>query len=209
MSSEKDGPEEFIRTHLHVHPAAMLPEILLYTAHPGSRLRQLVGETDVPPYWAYGWAGGTVLARLLLDDPHHVNGIRVLDLGCGSGVVGIAAAKAGAVQVMAADIDANALAATRLNASLNRVDIETIEGDLLGGPLPQADMVLVGDLFYEKATAARVLPWLKACREAGKSVLIGDPFRAHLPKGSLNRIATYEVPDFGSGSGRAGVFTLP
>lgn len=203
------SPEEFIQNNLRIEPARLLPEILLYTAHPGSRLSQLVGEGGVPPYWAYGWAGGTVLARHMLDRPEVVRGSHVLDLGCGSGVVGIAAAKAGAVRVTASDIDANALAATRLNAALNEVAIEVVEGDLIGGPLPEVDIVLVGDLFYDRDTAARVLPWLQACRTAGKTILIGDPFRAHLPQDSLRLVADYEVPDFGSGSGRAGVFVLP
>lgn len=201
--------EDFIRTNLRVEPARFLPEISLYAAHPGSRLSQLIGDDETPPYWAYGWAGGTVLARHLLDRPEVVRGKNVLDLGCGSGLVGIAAAKAGAVRVTASDIDANALAATRLNAALNGVEIEIAQGDLISGPLPQADMVLVGDLFYDRETAARVLPWLKTGRAAGRTVLIGDPFRAHLPQDSLRLVATYDVPDFGSGSGRAGVFSLP
>ncbi|MDP9835872.1 putative nicotinamide N-methyase [Neorhizobium huautlense] len=201
--------EDFIRTNLRVEPARFLPEISLYAAHPGSRLSLLIGDEGEPPYWAYGWAGGTVLARHVLDFPETVRGRRVLDLGCGSGVVGIAAAKAGAVRVTASDIDANALAATRLNAALNEVDIDLAEGDLIGGPLPQADIVLVGDLFYDRETAEKMLPWLQACRAAGKTVLIGDPFRAHLPQDSLRLVASYDVPDFGSGSGRAGVFSLP
>ncbi|MGI2030859.1 class I SAM-dependent methyltransferase [Rhizobium panacihumi] len=203
------SPAEFIRNNLRVEPARFLPEISLYTAHPGSRLSQLGGYEGEPPYWAYGWAGGTVLARHLLDFPETVRGRRVLDLGCGSGVVGIAAAKAGASHVLASDIDAYALAATRLNAALNEVEIDLAEGDLTGGPLPEVDIVLVGDLFYDKATAARILPWLSACRAAGKTVLIGDPFRAHLPQDSLKLVASYDVPDFGSGNGRAGVFSLP
>jgi len=198
------SPDDFIRSNLRIEPARLLPTIRLYTAHPGSRLSQLVGDAEVPPYWAYGWAGGTVLARHMLDRPEVVRGSHVLDLGCGSGVVGIAAAKAGAVRVTASDIDANALAATRLNAALNEVEIDIVEGDLIGGLLPEVDIVLVGDLFYDRDTAARVLPWLQACRAAGKTILIGDPFRAHLPQDSLRRVADYEVPDFGSGSGRAG-----
>lgn len=203
------SPEEFIRNNLRVEPARLLPEILLYTAHAGSRLRDLIGDAEAPPYWAYGWAGGTVLARHLLDFPDAVQGRSVLDLGCGSGVVGIAAAKAGASCVLASDIDAIALAATKLNAALNAVGIEIAEGDLIDGPLPSVDIVLVGDLFYDKAIAARVLPCLSACRAAGKTVLIGDPFRAHLPQESLQLVASYDVPDFGSGNGRAGVFSLP
>lgn len=202
--------EKFIRSNLRIEPARLLPEISLYTAHPGSRLSQLICDTDAPPYWAYGWGGGTVLARHILDQPELVRDRRVLDLGCGSGVVGIAAAKAGASHVLASDIDTNAHAATRLNALLNRVLIDIAEGDLTNGPLPDVELVLAGDLFYDLRTAAKVLPWLSACRSAGITVLIGDPFRAHLPVSQLTLIASYDVPDFGTETaGRAGVFSLP
>lgn len=201
--------DAFIRKNLQIEPARLLPEIALYTAHPGSRLRDLVGDAETPPYWAYGWAGGTVLARHLLDRPGLLADRRVLDLGCGSGVVGIAAMKAGAAHVLASDIDPHALAATRLNAMLNAVEIDIVQGDLIGGVLPDVDLVLVGDLFYDRQTAARGLPWLQACRAGGMDVLIGDPFRAHLPQDRLRLVADYEAPDFGSGNGRAGVFSLP
>ncbi|MGE7371161.1 class I SAM-dependent methyltransferase [Neorhizobium sp. NPDC001467] len=205
-------PEAFIRRHLRVEPAPLVTDIRLYTAHPGSRLGRLLegGEaTDVPPYWAYGWAGGTVLACFVLDERHHVAGRRVLDLGCGSGLVGIAAAKAGAARVIASDIDANALTATRLNAALNGVSVETLAGDLLAGAPPaDVDVVLVGDLFYDRGTAERAWSWLSACRSVGLQVLIGDPFRAHLPRERLLLIDSRDVPDFGSVGAKAGVFCL-
>lgn len=203
----------FIRANLHIEHARMLPEIRVYTAHPGSRIGRLEGSHSgnalVPPYWAYGWAGGTVLARHILDHPEIVRGRRVVDLGSGSGVVGIAARMAGALSVLASDVDPRALVATRLNAELNGVELDTVEGDLTDQAPPRVDIVLVGDLFYDARTAAKVLQFLTACVAAGIVVLIGDPYRAHLPEDRLSLVAAYEVPDFGSGTGgRAAVFAL-
>jgi predicted nicotinamide N-methyase len=204
----------FITRNLRLQPAPALADILLYTAHPASRLSRLGGtDPDAPaPYWAYGWAGGTVLARHVLANPAIVCGRRVLDLGAGSGIVAIAAAKAGAVNVVAADTDPNAIAAIALNADANGVSVGVLHADLLAEPPPDVDVILVGDLFYEEELAKRALVYLTTCRAAGIDVLIGDPFRAPLPTESLRCIAAYPVPDFGDGIGRgetrAGVFTI-
>lgn len=130
----------FILENLRLEPAPGVPEIRLYRAHAGSRLSRL-GET--PPYWAYHWAGGTVLARYILDHPQTVQGRRVLDLGTGSGLVAIAAAMAGA-EVRAVDINPRAIAAAELNAQANGVRIAVSEGDLLAGDPPETDLILVG-----------------------------------------------------------------
>ncbi|KQV81822.1 hypothetical protein ASC90_04285 [Rhizobium sp. Root1220] len=204
----------FIVANLRLQPAPGLPSILLYIAHPGSGLSRLgAGKSnDPPPYWAYGWAGGTVLAHHILKHPDIVRGRRVLDLGAGSGVVAISAARCGAAGVTAADIDENAISAVALNAEANRVAVETLHDDLLLGPPPAVDIILAGDLFYDQALAERALPFLAACRTVGIDVLIGDPRRATLPESRLRLIAEYMVPDFGNAlEGRivlGGVFTI-
>ncbi|WP_443748625.1 class I SAM-dependent methyltransferase [Asticcacaulis solisilvae] len=203
-------PRAFIEANLHVRPAPGVPEIRLYAAHPASRLSRIAG--DVSPYWAYGWAGGTVLARYLLDTPHIAKGKHVLDLGTGSGIAAIAAALTGAAEIQAIDIDPNAIAATQLNAELNGVAIATRCADILDDPAPGADLILIGDVFYDEAVARRVLPFARRCRDAGCDVLIGDPGRKPLPVDALQRIATFPVPDFGDVAGNllsdSGVYLL-
>lgn len=197
------GAPSFIRTHLHVVAVPFIPEIRLYTAHPGSGLRRLTeteGDADpLPPYWAYPWAGGLVLARYFLDRPEIVTGRRVLDLGAGSGLVGIAAMRAGASEVIAAEIDRNGVAAIGLNAAENDVSITAIGSDVTLGLPPSVDLVAVGDLYYESRLAERVTAFLDRCLDAGIDVLIGDPGRAYLPRSRLRQLAEYRVPDFGVG----------
>lgn len=152
-----------------------------------------------------------MLARYLLDRPDVVAGRPVLDLGAGSGVVGIAAAKAGATEVIAADVDPYAIAAIGLNATLNEVTVLPVLVDQAMGEPPATDIVCVGDLFYEAALAERVTAFLDLCLEQGIEVLIGDPWRAHLPHSRLRLLAEYVVPDFGAaaaGSPPSGVFAF-
>lgn len=196
---------------MHLLAVPSLPEIRLYTAHPASRLGRFTGRGSAP-YWAYQWAGGLALARHILDRPETVRGRRVLDLGAGSGIVGIAAAKCGAAEILAAEIDRNAVAALGLNAVANDVVITTIGHDLTIGPALDVDLVLVGDLFYARDLAERVLGFLERCSAAGNSVLIGDPGREFLPRERLDLVAEYTVSDVGEARGmaakRAGVFSL-
>jgi predicted nicotinamide N-methyase len=124
----------------------------------------------------------------------------VLDLGAGSGIVGIAAAKSGAKKVIAADIDRYAIAAIGLNAAANGVAISTFLGDLTSGAPPAVEMVLVADLFYEAGLAQRVTAFLDRCLESDIEVLVGDPWRAFLPKMRLKLLAQYPGPDFGNSS---------
>jgi predicted nicotinamide N-methyase len=194
-------PIQFIQDNMRIAPAPGLPEIRLYTAHPASGLWRLVGRggesADPPPYWAYHWAGGTALARHILDRPETVAGLSVLDLGAGSGIVAIAAAKAGARAVFAADIDRNAIAAIGLNAAANDVAVSATSGDLTAGAPPAVDLIAVGDLFYEQALANRVTAFLDLCLAAGVKILVGDPYRAYLPVPRLRLLAEYAVADFG------------
>jgi len=205
---------EFIRVNLCLSAVPSLPEIRLYTAHPGSGLRRLSGpeRENAAPYWAYQWPGGLALARYVLDRPETVAGSSVLDLGAGSGLVAIAAAKAGAGKVIAAEIDRHAVAALRLNADANDVALEIATHDLTAGPPPPVGVVLVGDLFYESGLAQRVTAFLDRCLAAGVTVFVGDPGRAHLPRARLRTLAEYPVPDFGGGgstdTGKSTVFLL-
>ncbi|CDX45890.1 Methyltransferase small [Mesorhizobium sp. ORS 3359] len=202
-------PAEFIKANLRLAPVPALPEIRLYQAHPGSGLRRLLEPDDgdegaaepQPPYWAYAWAGGAVLARYVLDRPSIVAGKRVLDLGAGSGLVGIAAAKAGARAVIAAEMDRNGVVALRLNAEANGIAIEIRGEDVTGGQPPAVDLVLAGDVFYAQDVGQRVMPFLDRCLAAGIDVLVGDPGRAWLPRPRLCLLGEYQVPDVGGNGG--------
>jgi predicted nicotinamide N-methyase len=151
------------------------------------------------PYWAYHWGGGLALARYILSHPELVTGRTVLDLGAGSGIVAIAAAKAGAKNVVAADIDPYAIAVTGLNAAANGVAVSPFLGDLTTGSPPEVDVVLVGDLFYDADLAERVTAFLDDCLRSKIEVLVGDPWRAFLPRTRLRLLAEYPGPDFGQG----------
>lgn len=192
----------FIRANLPASPVPGVPELRMYKAGPASGVGRL-GEAA--PYWAYWWAGGLALARYLLDHPAQVAGRRVLDLGAGSGLVGIAAARAGAVHVTAAEIDPRARAAIACNAALNGVSIADILGEITDGPVPDADLLLVGDVFYAPEVATRITAFLDRCGIAGIDVLVGDPWRAPLPVERLTLLARYDVAETGTAR-PAGVF---
>lgn len=188
----------FIRENTRVLPASYVPEVKLYLADDAVSLWQLteeqLGELGLPPpFWAFAWAGGQALARYVLDHPQIVAGKSVLDVASGSGLVGIAAMLAGARDALAADIDRFAGDAARLNAALNGVALETTDADLIGAEVSQ-EVILVGDLFYDRDLAPRVYDWLLKLRDGGKSVLIGDPGRTYLPKDKLEQIAAYDIP---------------
>lgn len=192
----------FIAANLPLQAAPGLPEILIHTATPQSGLRRLAAGRN--PYWAWCWAGGLALARHILGDRGIVAGRRVLDLGAGSGLVGIAAARAGAAHVLAVDSDADAVAAIEVNAAANGIPLDVLHADLLDGPAPAADVVLVGDLFYDRELARRAADFLARCVEAGAQALVGDPGRAFLPLDRLELLAEHSARDFGeSGAGES------
>lgn len=147
-----------------------------------------------PPFWAFAWAGGQALARYVLDHPDEVAGKRVLDFASGSGIVGIAAMRAGAGHATATDIDPFCGAALAVNAELNEVRIDFTDQNLLDAPPPDVDVILAGDICYEKPLADQVMNWLAAAHVRGTRVLIGDPGRSYFPRVGLEKLAEYEVP---------------
>lgn len=197
--SDTTAAEAFIAANTRPLSPPLVPEIRLHLAEESlpiwQKTEEELGEMNVPPpYWAFAWAGGQALARYLLDNPALVAGKSVVDLGSGSGLTAIAAKLSGASTVLAADIDALALAATRLNAALNGVAIEATRDDLLSHTPRPSDIVLVGDLFYERELAARVTAYIEKAAAAGARVLIGDPKRSYFPAGRFTLAAEYQVP---------------
>jgi len=196
---DPDARAAFIRRHTAVAAPPLVPELRVHLATEVTPLwqateRLLQAEHLPPPFWAFAWPGGQALARWLLDHPDSVAGRRVLDLGAGSGLGAIAAARAGAAAVLAADMDAFACTAVRLNAALNGVAVEVAMRDVTAGPVPEADLVIAGDVCYERAAADRITVWLRQRAAEGVQVLIGDPGRTYLPKEGLELLARYDVP---------------
>jgi predicted nicotinamide N-methyase len=188
----------FIHANTTVMAPPLVPEVKLHLAHEAVPLWQKteeeLGEMGLPPpFWAFAWAGGQALSRHILDHPELVRGKRVVDLASGSGLVGIAAMKAGANSVFAADIDGFSVEAIRLNAALNDVAVSATADDLLQSPPPACDVILVGDLFYEKDLASRVYTWLVEAEERGITTLVGDPGRSYLPREKLQNLGEYKV----------------
>jgi predicted nicotinamide N-methyase len=187
-------PDDFIKANSRLMSPPLVPEIKLHLAAAVVPLWRATEEELAeaglpPPYWAFAWAGGQALARHVLDHPALVLGKRVLDIGAGSGLVGLAAVKAGAAQVLAADIDAFACAAIRLNAQANDCALAVTQEDLIG--IAGAwDVILVGDLFYERPLAERLQAWLKPMSAV---VLLGDPGRNYFPKTNVEKLASYSV----------------
>ncbi|KLK94233.1 50S ribosomal protein L11 methyltransferase [Microvirga vignae] len=188
----------FIRAETRLLPVPHTPELSLYVADEATELwhrtEEELGEIGLPPpFWAFAWAGGQALARYILDHPETVRGRRILDFASGSGLVAIAAMRAGAAEVIACDIDSFAIAAIQLNAEANSVTVTPVQTDLIGQDQGW-DTVLAGDICYERDLAERVTDWLFALSRKGATVLIGDPGRSYLPKERLERLEVYEVP---------------
>lgn len=191
-------PRAFVLQQTRLSEPSLVPEFQLYLADEAVPLwqatEQVLERVNVPPpYWAFAWPGGQALARLLLDQPNLVAGQRVVDLGAGCGIASLAAARAGAASVLAADIDAFAAAAIALNAEANGVVLSTTTDNLLGQPL-DADVLLIGDMCYERALAEAVLAWARPAAAAGRLALLADPGRAYRPTDGLAAMADYVVP---------------
>ncbi|MBP2150074.1 putative nicotinamide N-methyase [Xanthobacter flavus] len=198
MSRPITDPAAFIRAETRLRPVPLVPEISLHVADEAvpiwHRTEEELGELGLPPpFWAFAWAGGQALARHVLDHPETVRGRRVLDFASGSGLVGIAAMKAGASSVSCADIDPFAVAAIALNGEANGVVLTPVQDDLIGRD-DGWDTVLAGDIAYERDLAEKVFAWLLALAGRGATVLIGDPGRTYLPKDRLEKLAEYSVP---------------
>jgi predicted nicotinamide N-methyase len=190
-------PAQFIRDNTELIAPPLVPEIRLRLATEIVPLwrkteEELEAEGIPPPYWAFAWAGGQALARFLLDHPHEIAKRSVLDVGSGSGLAAIAAAKAGAHRVLASDIDPFALTAMSLNAAANAVQFEMTTDDLIGRE-GNWDVILVADMCYERPLAERLLDWLTECARNGTAVLIGDPRRTYFPQSGVATLATYRV----------------
>jgi predicted nicotinamide N-methyase len=205
-----------IRASTQLRPVALVPEIRLHQASEPigvwERTELAAGRTNLdPPFWAFAWAGGQALARHLLDHPEAVKGRRVIDIASGSGLVAIAAARAGAATVTAYDIDPVAAAAITVNAGANGEAVLPVCADVLD-EAPDVDVMLVADAFYERDLAERVMRFLERGHARGADVLAGDFGRAYLPRDRLRALAAYDVPGLsmleGSDVKRTTIWTL-
>jgi predicted nicotinamide N-methyase len=191
--------EAFVRSNTELRPVQFVEELSLYQADRPYDIWHLAkeargGELGLPlPYWAFAWAGGQALARYVLDYPERVRGKRVLDLASGSGLVAIAAARAGAASVLANDIDAFAAGAIMVNAEANDVHLEALIADLLDRQT-QAEVVLAADFCYERPFAERAMAFLERAHTRGAMVLVGDPERRYFPQARFRALAAYDVP---------------
>ena len=190
--------ESFILANTSLTAPPHVPEIRLHLADEAHDLwlkteDELAAIGLPPPFWAFAWAGGQGLARYVLDHPEAVRGRNVLDFASGSGLVAIAAQMAGARDILAADIDPFCEAAIRLNARANGFALEFIGADVIGTDSGW-DVVLAGDVFYDRAFAERLVPWFSALHERGAEILVGDPGRSYLPKERMQPLAVYQVP---------------
>jgi predicted nicotinamide N-methyase len=193
-----DDAIEFVRERTVPAPVPLAPEIVV---HQASELTPLWHATaaelsgwDDSPFWAFPWAGGQALVRFVLDHPEIVRERSVADFATGSGLVAIAALRAGAAHVLALDVDPFCEAAVRVNAALNGVAPQFRGGDAIDASLPDVEVLLAGDVFYERSLAARGLAWFRRLSARGVLVLAGDAGRAYAPRDGFEVRAAYEVP---------------
>lgn len=201
MARAPDDPDTFIRTYTALGTPAMVPELKLWLAADYLPIWQatedwLETQNVDPPYWAFCWPGGQAMARYLLAHPDMVRGKRVIDFAAGCGVATLAAARCGASSAIGNEIDPVAIAAMRLNAEANDLAIETSDTDWLQGPpgSPEADVVIAGDVCYEREMTARAMDWLRGHAAKGRLVLLGDPGRNYFTADRLEELARYDIP---------------
>ncbi|WP_457939614.1 class I SAM-dependent methyltransferase [Mesorhizobium sp. 10J20-29] len=193
-----DSARRFILDNTAVMTPPHVPEIRLHLADEAHdlwhRTEEELAEIGLPPpFWAFAWAGGQGLARYVLDNPDLVAGRSVIDFATGSGLVAIAAVRAGAKNVVATDVDPFCAEAVRINAEENGVHVDFTGRDLIGESC-DSDVMLAGDVFYDRAFAERLVPWFSALCERGTEIVVGDPGRSYLPKHRLTELAVYQVP---------------
>jgi predicted nicotinamide N-methyase len=190
--------KRFIRERTAPAPVPLVPELSLWQATELTPLWHATAADlhgwDDSPFWAFPWAGGQALARHLLDHPELVAGRRVVDFASGSGLCAIAALRAGAAEAVAVDVDPFCRAAVALNAELNGVAVPFRAEDPLSAPLPECDVVLAGDVFYERALAADATAWFRALAARGTLVFAGDAGRAYAPSSGFVQVAVHDVP---------------
>jgi predicted nicotinamide N-methyase len=197
--ADRESVEHFITGNTELLSPPLVPEIVLHLAAESlpiwQKTEEELGEMNVPPpYWAFAWAGGQALARYLIDHPDTCSSRDVLDIGSGSGIAAIAAAKAGARSVEAADVDGIATVACALNAAANGVQLALSGADPLSKPPPRDSILIVGDLFYERELAGRAMRYITAAKALGTDVYVGDPRRNYFPEDRFTRLAEYSVP---------------
>ena len=193
-----DRARRFIEANTAVASPPHVPELRLHLADDAHALwhsteEELAAMGLPPPFWAFAWAGGQGLARYILDNRAEVAGRRIVDFASGSGLVAIAAMKAGAAHATAVDIDPFAEAAIGLNSRLNDVAVQSLSRQIVGTSL-ETDCLLAGDVFYDKGFAEAIIPWFDTLLRQDVDVLVGDPGRAYLPRDRLRHLATYRVP---------------
>ena len=197
-ASPAENRAAFIRANTRLVASPLAPQMRLHLADEAVELwtkteAELQASGLPPPFWAFAWAGGQALARWIGDHPERIVGRRVLDFASGSGIVAIAAALAGARKVEASDIDPFAQAAIVLNAGENGVAVEALCEDVMGTDRGW-DVVLAGDIAYERDMAGAAFAWLEGLARRGALVLIGDPRRSYLAADRLECLAEYSVP---------------
>ncbi|WP_088622328.1 methyltransferase [Oceanicola sp. 22II-s10i] len=201
MDAKTEERIALIRAHLPLAPVPGVEGLVHHAARPEarvSRLAEKLGTTaeDLAPFWAWLWPGGAGLIRYVSEHPEAVRDRVVLDLGAGSGLLAFVARRQGARAAICVDPDPMAQAACVANAVANGVTVDTL-ATVAPEALPEADIVLAGDVFYDPEVAEVATAVLNAYLSRGVPVLVGDIGRHCLPKTGLTELARYEVRDVG------------